>query len=278
MEWESWLTWRQAERFHEMDEGCQQGNWASGMHARWWWWWCGDSVNNPDLSPRACFVVGGYPTCSSPSREYRNSNRGNWEMCVHTFSCYIQIRTHTGDPDTLSCSSSPCWWTYSCWVPIEYLLVCWVLTSEFYVHPFPPLPCLPILPSHSYSCPSQWECDLWASSRNILSRSWQLVHNCSLHLWGLPPVLLPVDAGRVLPHKLEKLCVATILLLSHSSVCVCVCVCMCVFCLLYMCMLLTCYAFRCQFSWHEPPEETYSDVNIFGLQTMYVVVSTCTSE
>ena len=59
---------------------------------------------------------------------------------------------------------------------------------------------------------------------------------------------------------------------------VCVCVCMCVFCLLYMCMLLTCYAFRCQFSWHEPPEETYSDVNIFGLQTMYVVVSTCTSE
>jgi len=27
--------------------------------------------------------------------------------------------------------------------------------------------------------------------------------------------------------------------------------------------------------WHPPPEETYSDVNIFGLQTVYVVVSTC---
>ena len=99
------------------------------------WWWCGD---NPGLSSRACFVVGGYPTCSSPSREYHNSNRGSWEICVHTSSCYIQTRTHTGDPDTLSCSSSPCWWTYSCWVPIEYLLICWVLTSKFYVHPFPP--------------------------------------------------------------------------------------------------------------------------------------------
>jgi len=30
-------------------------------------------------------------------------------------------------------------------------------------------------------------------------------------------------------------------------------------------------------SWHPPPEETYSDVNIFGLQTVYVVVSTCKS-
>jgi len=30
-------------------------------------------------------------------------------------------------------------------------------------------------------------------------------------------------------------------------------------------------------SWHPPPEETYSDVNVFGLQTVYVVVSTCKS-
>ena len=79
---------------------------------------------------------------------------------------------------------------------------------------------------HSLPSPSQCQCDLWWSSRGIYSSLSGLVYNCSLHLWGLPPVLLPVDAGRVLPHKLEKLCVATNPLLSHSSVCVCMCVCM----------------------------------------------------
>ena len=31
------------------------------------------------------------------------------------------------------------------------------------------------------------------------------------------------------------------------------------------------------FSWYTPPDKTYSDVNIFGLQTVYVVVRICTS-
>ena len=50
----------------------------------------------------------------------------------------------------------------------------------------------------------------------------RLVHSCAVPVWSLPPVLLPMDADRVLPHELEKLCVATFLLLSQSSVCVCV--------------------------------------------------------
>ena len=129
---------------------------------------------------------------------------------------------------------------------------------------------------HSLPSPSQCQCDLWWSSRGIYSSLSGLVYNCSLHLWGLPPVLLPVDAGRVLPHKLEKLCVATNLLLSHSSVCVCMCVCMSV--TMYGCQFACFFqVVMPPFSWHEPPEETYSDVNIFGLQTVYVVVSICTS-
>ena len=130
-------------------------------------------------------------------------------------------------------------------------------------------------PNHSSSF-SQYQCDLSGGDRCIYTIVSGLVYNCSLHLWGLPPVLLPVDAGRVLPHKLEKLCVATNLLLSHSSVCVCMCVCMSV--TMYGCQFACFFqVVMPPFSWHEPPEETYSDVNIFGLQTVYLVVSICTS-
>ena len=130
-------------------------------------------------------------------------------------------------------------------------------------------------PNH-FSSLSQYQCDLSGGDRCIYANVSGLVYNCSLHLWGLPPVLLPVDAGRVLPHKLEELCVATNPLLSHSSVCVCMCVCMSVS--VYVCQFACFFHIVMPpFSWHEPPEETYSDVNIFGLQTVYVVVSICTS-
>ena len=58
-----------------------------------------------------------------------------------------------------------------------------------------------------------------------------------------------------------------------GGVCVCVCVCVCVHThtTLHACIRTLCLS--SPFSWYEPPKATYADVNIFGLQTVFVVVS-----
>ena len=53
--------------------------------------------------------------------------------------------------------------------------------------------------------------------------------------------------------------------------CVCVHVCVCVCTALHACIRTLCLS--SPFSWYEPPKGTYADVNIFGLQTVFVVVS-----
>ena len=48
------------------------------------------------------------------------------------------------------------------------------------------------------------------------------------------------------------------------------CMCVCFYCACIMCFHE--YVCVCVYSWRKVPEETYSDVPIFGLRTMYTVV------
>ena len=53
--------------------------------------------------------------------------------------------------------------------------------------------------------------------------------------------------------------------------CVCISVCLCVHAHCFVCLYQD--TDSSPFSWRKPPEETYADVNIFGLQTVFVLVS-----